>query len=199
MARKYRMNHRAEALEQTRARILAATMALHDEKGIAGTSLTDVAARASVSASTVLRHFPTLGDLVAFCGMHVWQEMRPPTPDTAAAVYEGARTTDERLERLVTQLDSFYERGAFRLMKAAQDVDRIPEVAAFLGAVAAGVNALIDEALRDLPDRTKVVGILQVITRVEVWTNLASVAEGEELIRIKLRLMRCAIGAVAAG
>ena len=192
------MNRRAEALEDTRARILAASMELHDEKGVAATSMSDVADRAGVAVSTVLRHFPTVGDLVAFCGMHVWAEMKPPTPDTVATVYDGAQTFDERLERLVTEIDAFYSRSAPRLKKAAQDIDKVPELAAFLGAVSAGVNALIEEGLTDHPEKAKAVEVVAAIMQVDAWTRLDAVAQGDELRRIKLRLLRCAIHSIAA-
>jgi AcrR family transcriptional regulator len=54
-----RLQKRAEALDETRNRIIWATMQLHGEKGVATTSQADVAARAGVSPATVYRHFPT--------------------------------------------------------------------------------------------------------------------------------------------
>ena len=61
MTRKYQMKKRAEARDETRERIVRATMALHDEQGVATTSFADIAERAGVGPATVLRHFPTLG------------------------------------------------------------------------------------------------------------------------------------------
>src|SRR5262249_4813328 len=65
--RKYRMTHRAAAHEETRERIVRATMALHDERGVATTTFAEVAERAGVGPATVSRHFPTLGALVMAC------------------------------------------------------------------------------------------------------------------------------------
>ena len=89
MPREYKMRKRADDWQKTRERILKATMQLHDEKGVAPTTFSDIAKRAGLGQATLYRHFPTIGDLVQTCGGHVWQEMRPPTPDTAAAVFEG--------------------------------------------------------------------------------------------------------------
>src|SRR5215210_2088178 len=114
MARDYRMQKRAEARDQVRERIVQATMRLHDEKGVVPTTFADIAERAGVGSATVSRHFPTLGDLVRACGAHVWQEMRPPTPDTVDSVFAEAKTGRERLVRLVEELDAFYARGAYR-------------------------------------------------------------------------------------
>jgi hypothetical protein len=69
MARPYRMKRRAAARAETRERIVRATMALHDEQGVATTSFTDGAERAGVGPATVLRHFPTIGALVVAGGL----------------------------------------------------------------------------------------------------------------------------------
>jgi AcrR family transcriptional regulator len=114
MARDYRMQKRAEARDQVRERIVEATMRLHDEKGVVPTTFAEIAERAGVGPATVSRHFPTLGDLVRACGVHVWHEMRPPTPDTVASVFAEAKTGRDRLVRLVEELDAFYARGPNR-------------------------------------------------------------------------------------
>jgi AcrR family transcriptional regulator len=66
--RSYRMNRRRADVEETRRRITEATLALHAEKGIFGTSWRDIARRADVSVATVYKHFPTLEELVPACG-----------------------------------------------------------------------------------------------------------------------------------
>ncbi len=64
------MKDRARARDETRERIVRATMQLHDEKGVAATSFLDVAKRAGTGAATVYRHFPDIGALVSACGAH---------------------------------------------------------------------------------------------------------------------------------
>ena len=73
------------------------------------------------------------------CGQHVAEEMRPPAPTDAERVFTGAATTEARLERLVGEVDAFYERGSFRLMAAGNDRDRVPELDQFLRMVDAGL------------------------------------------------------------
>ena len=51
------MTARASAVEQTRRRVLEATVALHLRRLSADISLIDVAEEAQVSVQTVLRHF----------------------------------------------------------------------------------------------------------------------------------------------
>ncbi|HET8951451.1 MAG TPA: helix-turn-helix domain-containing protein, partial [Solirubrobacteraceae bacterium] len=62
--RNYDMSKRAAAAGLTRRRIVDATRELHTERGIAGTSWDDIAARAGVGVGTVYRHFPSLDELV---------------------------------------------------------------------------------------------------------------------------------------
>ena len=156
MARSYRMSKRADARDEVRERILQATMRVHDEQGVAPTTYSDIAERAQVGIATVYRHFPRMGDLIMTCGGHVWQEMRPPTPETAPAVFSGLRSQRERLLRLIRELDAFYERGSHRLALASRDREIVPELHAFLSAVEAGTEALVREALKpeELPEKT---------------------------------------------
>src|SRR6266516_2796243 len=80
--RRYRMERRAEGAEETRQRILQATMALHTEQGVLATSHKDIASRADVSVGTVYHHFPSVDSLVTACGAHVSDVMPLPGPES---------------------------------------------------------------------------------------------------------------------
>src|ERR1041385_741558 len=64
----YRMDSRAETAQQTRERIVAATLELHAARGVLAVSHKDIAERADVSVGTVYHHFPTRTELVHACG-----------------------------------------------------------------------------------------------------------------------------------
>jgi AcrR family transcriptional regulator len=106
------MDKRRAAVEETRQRILEATLALHSEKGIFGTSWQDIAQRADVSVGTVYKHFPSLDELVPACGELMYAITRPPSLEDTSQIFAGAGTLKERLERLISELFDFYERGA---------------------------------------------------------------------------------------
>ena len=200
MTRHYRMNERARAQDETRERIVQATMALHDEQGVAATSFTDVAKRAGIGAATVYRHFPTVDALVVACGAHVWTEMRPPMPDLAPAVFEGIVGRPARLLRLVDEIDAFYRRGALRLHKAAADRGEIHGLDEFLKAVEAGVDALVREAVRgeQLPELA--IALLISLTEFPVWQALQRLPlETPGRNGLHARLLADALEAVAAG
>ena len=110
--RKYTMDKRRAAVEETRQRILEAALALHSEKGIFGTSWQDIANRADVSVGTVYKHFPSLDELVPACGELMYAITRPPSLDDAPQIFAEANSLEERLGRLIEELFAFYERGA---------------------------------------------------------------------------------------
>ncbi|PXW64523.1 TetR family transcriptional regulator [Chelatococcus asaccharovorans] len=192
--RSYRMKDRAKAQAETRDRIVSATMLMHDEKGVAATSFVDIAKRAGIGAATVYRHFPTLGSLVAACGAHVWKEMDPPVPERASETFKDIVGMDDRLHRLVDEVDRFYRRGALRLTAAYADRHLIPELDGFLRAVEAGVAALVREAVKDQPLPDAVLQLVIALMDFPVWTAMQRVA-GNDLERRRLvaGLLGCAI------
>ena len=81
--RRYELKARAETQQATRARIAAAAASLHEEVGIAKTTVADIARRAGVQRLTVYNHFPDLDALLPACTAHYLAEH--PRPDLAAA------------------------------------------------------------------------------------------------------------------
>ena len=88
--RSYTMGARAQAVQETRRRILDATWRLSTEQVLASISLEDVAGSAEVSVQTVLRQFGSRAGLieatVAHARAHVVEERTPPPEDAAAAL-----------------------------------------------------------------------------------------------------------------
>ncbi len=105
------MSKRELAREETRRRIVEATVRLHGERGVLGTSFQDIAKEADVAVATVYAHFPTLDALLPACGALVMQRVRPPALDASAEVIGDASGLEQRLERIASELFAFYERG----------------------------------------------------------------------------------------
>jgi AcrR family transcriptional regulator len=144
--RKYSMDKRKAAAEETRQRILEATLALHSEKGIFGTSWKDIAQRADVSVNTVYKHFPSLDELVPACGELMYAITRPPSLEDVPRIFAGASSLEERLERLIEELFGFYERGAPYIELDFQG-RRLPEVQEGEAYMRATIAGLVREAL----------------------------------------------------
>ena len=140
------MDKRKAAVEETRQRILEATLALHSEKGIFGTSWQDIAHRADVSVGTVYKHFPSLDELVPACGELAYAILRPPSLEDAPQIFAEANSLEERLGRLIEELFAFYERGAPYIETDFQE-RRLPAVVEWEAYMRATIAGLVREAL----------------------------------------------------
>lgn len=189
--RRYRLGKRADAVAGTRRRIVEATISLHDEQGITGTSVRDVAQRAGVSAATVLNHFPTMGELIQACGELSNQLYPMPTP----AVLVGAADPAERLRSAAGALFEWWE-GMDRGWDPLQ-VDRrtLPAVDAWLREVEARHRALVAEALgAEAPP--KLVALATALTSMGSWRSMR--ASGLGSAEAAAEVTRLIVGALPA-
>jgi AcrR family transcriptional regulator len=126
--RKYELKARAESQRQTRDRIAGAAAELHEEKGVARTTVADIARRAGVTRLTVYNHFADLSELIPACSAHYGA--LHPEPDIA-----GVLALDDPGERVRAALALFY--GWYRetepmLGKLLSDRASVPELDEFL-------------------------------------------------------------------
>jgi AcrR family transcriptional regulator len=105
--RRYSLARRGEAKAETRARIVAAALALYREGGMAGASVSAVARAADVAPATVRNHFPGPTDLAEAAADAILVGLEMP----GETIFEGASGLIERVRRLATDLAAFYERG----------------------------------------------------------------------------------------
>ena len=104
IGRRYTLRQRAEAQQATRARIVEATMALHEQLGPAQTTISAIAERAGVQRLTVYRHFPDDAALFQAC-TSTWIERHPP-PDPAA--WAGIPDASARLQAALNAVYRYY-------------------------------------------------------------------------------------------
>jgi len=126
MARPYRQSRRSESKEETRQRIVRATFDLHSEQGIAATSMKEIAARAGVSVGSVYHHFPTYDDAINACGAHAFSMHPLPT----AAIFEGAGSRAERVQRLAQAMFGLFANLPFHSVIA--DQEKLPVLRGFV-------------------------------------------------------------------
>ena len=98
--RTYTMGARAEAVADTRRRIIEALFELGRERMVSDISLDDVAAGAGVSVQTILRHFQSRAGLIEVTMNHaiatVTEERQTPVGDVEAAVAVIVRHYEDR-------------------------------------------------------------------------------------------------------
>lgn len=166
------MLERRRATDETRQRIVAATMALHGEQGILGTSWEDIAHRAGVSVATVYRHFPGLEQLVPACGALTEETIRPPTLALGEMLFAGIPTPAERLGRLVDELCAFYERGGPVLDRVRREAIGVPSLQPWLDSLDATREALVGQALAPARPGQRTIRVVAGLTDARVWQAL---------------------------
>jgi AcrR family transcriptional regulator len=126
--RRYRPDRRLAARDETRRRIVQATVDLHAEHGVTGTSYAMIARRADVAIPTVYNHFPTRPDLITACTGHVAALAPPPGPQ----LLQDLPDAEARLRALARGLFAYYRYAERWLRWAQHEVAFVPELADFL-------------------------------------------------------------------
>lgn len=186
--RAYRMRTRADAVEETRRRIVEASLGLHSTKGILATSWQDIAEAADVAVGTVYYHFPTLDELVPACSSLGLEKAAPPTQE----IFDGLRSKHARLERLVRELFAFYERGRGGIEAMFRDMERVPVLARVAEEQRAHVRALVLEALGTGSPKDQA-DLVEALIDFPVWLSLVArgIRKGAA-VETMTHLLRCA-------
>jgi AcrR family transcriptional regulator len=150
--RRYSREKRQAAVDETRARIVRATMELHNANGVLATRFEDIAKRADVATATVYRHFPTLDHIVNACGALTMHTIQPPTAADAPRLFAGAKSLPARVERLVREMATFYQRSQQTWVAVLRDCDKLAQLRAFIDAHRAAIEAHVREALQPVGD-----------------------------------------------
>jgi AcrR family transcriptional regulator len=107
MPRPYRLGERAAQVQATRDRIIEAAVELYTEVGISAATMREIGSRADVAPGTLRNHFPTRGDLDRAMVEHLTSEV--PLPELS--IFDGARSLEERLWRVIQAGGLFMEKG----------------------------------------------------------------------------------------
>jgi len=122
--RKYELKARARSQRETRDRIAAAAAELHEEQGVARTTVAEIARRAGVSRLTVYNHFADLSELLPACAAHY--EALHPAPDLADALALG--DDGERVRTALARLYGWYREIEPMYGKLFSDRATVPEL-----------------------------------------------------------------------
>lgn len=117
MVRRYKLKERALSQQETRERIVEATVALHESPGPRATTISAIAERAGVQRLTVYRHFPTDAALFEACSTH-WNSANPP-PDPAG--WATIRDPKKRAHAAMLALYRYYRASRRMLSSVLRD------------------------------------------------------------------------------
>jgi AcrR family transcriptional regulator len=117
------MRRRAEQVDQTRQRIVEATVDLHGSVGPAATTIAAIADRAGVTRLTVYRHFPDEDALFGACSAHWLSRQQLPDPGAWSQIGDPAA----RLRAGLADLYRFFRAGADMLTCIYRDFAALPE------------------------------------------------------------------------
>ncbi|HEX2087566.1 MAG TPA: helix-turn-helix domain-containing protein [Solirubrobacteraceae bacterium] len=141
--RRYELKERARRQEETRRRIVEATVALHREVGPAKTTVADVARRAGVTRVTVYNHFPDDVSLFGACSAHFVASHPPPDPASWAAVEHPGR----RLRVALAEQYAWFAENEAMVGNVSRDVALLPALAEAIGSSEAARH---EAAMRDV-------------------------------------------------
>lgn len=165
--RSYTKVLRAAGEEETRQRIVAAMVALHEEVGPARTTVSAIAERAGVERLTVYRHFPDEPSMLRACSTH-WNALHPPPP-----VAIDPKDSLGSCRRMLARLYAWYRSNAAMLTQVYGDMRRI----AFLSEVMAPFDDYLDDLAARLegawPRRSaRRVATIRHALEFSTWTSL---------------------------
>jgi AcrR family transcriptional regulator len=122
--RKYELKARAKSQRQTRDRIASAAAELHEEKGVAHTTVAEIARRAGVTRLTVYNHFAGLSELLPACSAHYAAQHPPPDLDSVLALEDPG----ERVRTALARLYGWYRETEPMVGKLFSDRASVPEL-----------------------------------------------------------------------
>lgn len=126
--RKYELKARAESQRETRDRIAKAAAELHEEKGVARTTVAEIARRAGVTRLTVYNHFADLSELIPACAAH-YTALHPfPDLDRVLALEDPA----DRVRGVLTGLYGWYRETEPMFGKLFSERASVPELDRFM-------------------------------------------------------------------
>jgi AcrR family transcriptional regulator len=184
MTRKYELRQRADQVEDTRRRIVEATVDLHLTRGPAATQIAEVARRAGVQRRTVYNHFPDDAALFAACSAH-WRA-RHPAPDPA-----GWRDLRHGLRELYV----WYRETEPMTANVLRDAEALPSLRAVLEPGFGAYLEAVRTALAQGRGRSRrVQAAIRLVTDFHAWRALAPLGE-DEAVELAAKLVELAADA----
>jgi AcrR family transcriptional regulator len=193
MARRYQLKMRADQQEETRLRIVEATVALHQQIGGPATTVSAIAERAGVERATVYRHFPDERTLLQACTGHYVGQNPPPNPQNWAMIEDA----EMRLHGALTEIYAYHRRTEVMSARAVIDVPQMPtlrDVLAPMFAYWGQVRDLLAAPWQQVcEDHRLVTAAIGHAVAFQTWQSLArdQGLNDDEAVTVMMRMVKC--------
>jgi AcrR family transcriptional regulator len=185
MPRRYTLGKRSEEQAATRARIVAAALAIYRDEGSRAATTQVIARVADVAPGTVRNHFPDRADLDRAVADAILIEIGVP----GVEIYEGLGTVIERVERLARELADFSARSENWWQVRESDPDLIASWAGHERRYEEHLSMLVAAALGPDPD-PNVVAVVGTIVGTPLYYALRGAGvSSDEAVEIELSLL----------
>jgi len=159
--RKYNKTRRAEQQDETRERIVEATVKLHEELGPANTSIKAIAEEAGVQRLTVYRHFPDEFSLFQACTTHYLGLHPPPSLDEWAEI----QNASERSYAALLAFYRYYHQTEKMWTVAYRDMDKVEALQEPMGQFEAYIDIVNEDLVRAWSQKNNIKKQLQITLR----------------------------------
>lgn len=181
MTRKYELKQRADQVEETRRRIVEATVELHRTRGPAATQIAEVARRARVQRRTVYNHFPDDAALFAACSAHWRARHSPPDPSGWSDLRHALR-----------ELYSWYRETEQMTANVLRDAQALPSLRRVIDGGFGRYLESVRSALAQGRGRSRrVEAAIRLVTDFHAWQALAPLGD-EEAVELAAGLVELA-------
>jgi AcrR family transcriptional regulator len=180
MVRRYKLKERALSQQETRERIVEATVALHENPGPRATTISAIAERAGVQRLTVYRHFPTEEALFEACSSH-WNAANPP-PDPAG--WSRIGDPRKRAHAAILALYRYFRASRRMLTSVLRDAPFSAVVEKALKPYRAYLEQVADSISDGLATNARASGVrvtLRHAVQFETWAMLARLGLDDEM------------------
>ena len=140
MGRSYQLRQRADRQQETRQRIIEATIELHQTVGPAATTITQISERAGVARVTIYRHFPEQLALDQACSGLYFERNPAPDPDSWKLITDPV----ERLRVGLAETYAYHARTEQMITHALADARDHPVMAPYHDHWSRAVRVLLE-------------------------------------------------------
>ncbi len=169
MSRPYTLKRRGERQEETRQRIVDATIELHQTIGPTATTISAIAESAGVGRVTVYRHFPDELTLARACSGQYLQQHPPPDPERWREIAD----TEERLRTALEETYAYHRATQRMFTHVLADARDHPVMVPYHEHWRRAVDVLLQPGPARGRQRTRLRAALALALSFETWRTLS--------------------------